>query len=115
MKIGILCNIAAIIGGYLNAYLLIRWKFLLKGRYFFLRSIGSSFISDFVQIIVSSFIVFYNFVSFNDFIKTVLITYLFHIILMTLYSIPNSFIVRLLKIKLHLRETTYNPFAENKI
>lgn len=112
LTIGILCNLAAIIGGYLNGYLITRWKFLLKGRHFFLRSIGSSFISDFIQIAISVFITLYSFLSFQDFIKTIIVTYLFHVILMTLYSLPNSLIVSMLKVKIGIKEFNFNPFLK---
>ena len=37
---------AIIIGGFINTYLISKWKILIKGRYFWLRSIGASTIGE---------------------------------------------------------------------
>lgn len=46
LRINISGFIAYIIANLVNSYLLSRWKVLLKGRYFWLRSLGSSTISE---------------------------------------------------------------------
>ena len=44
----------------LNIYLITKWKVLLKGRYFWLRSIRSSGISEFIYSTITGFIIFYG-------------------------------------------------------
>ncbi len=48
--IGTLGDVGVVVGFLLNSYLLVKWKILLKGKYFWLRSIGSSAIAEFIQL-----------------------------------------------------------------
>ncbi len=52
--------IASIISGFINIRLITWWKFLTQGKYFWLRSIGASGISEFLYSILATFIIQYG-------------------------------------------------------
>lgn len=53
--IGTLGDIGVVVGFLFNSYLLIKWKILLKSRYFWMRSIGSSAVAEFIQLLFGLF------------------------------------------------------------
>jgi len=52
--------IAFIISGFINIKLITRWKFLTRGKYFWLRSIGASGASEFLYSVFATFIIQYG-------------------------------------------------------
>lgn len=53
IRINISGLIAYIISGYINIYLLIKWKSILKGRYFWIRSFFASTISELLYTVIA--------------------------------------------------------------
>lgn len=58
--------IAIAIGSFFNIYLLSKWKMLIKGKYFWLRSLGSSAIGESFYTIFVVSLVNVGLVNFND-------------------------------------------------
>lgn len=107
-------SIAAFVGIFLNSYLLSKWKILVKGKYFWLRSLGSSVIGEAIFILVWGFLGFSNKFSFPVLFELMAVSYLYKIICNIVFIIPSSLIVVLLKNAEHLDQYSYgvnfNPF-----
>ena len=52
-RVAIVSSITILIGQLINAYLISKWKILMRGRYFWLRSLSSSIIGDSVTVTLS--------------------------------------------------------------
>ena len=59
-RVSIAVLVAFILSGFINIKLISRWKFLTNGRYFWLRSIGASGVSETLFTILSTFIIQYG-------------------------------------------------------
>src|SRR3989339_601216 len=51
---------AILVGQFINIYLISKWKILLKGKYFWLRSVGSSVIGDAITVATSITLIFWG-------------------------------------------------------
>lgn len=58
LRVAIVSAVALLVGQFINAYLISKWKILTKGKYFWLRSLGSSCIGDTVSVITAIILIF---------------------------------------------------------
>jgi uncharacterized PurR-regulated membrane protein YhhQ (DUF165 family) len=104
--------------GFLNIYLISKWKVLKQGKYFWARSLVSSSICGFVNIFfLATFIpVFLDKVSFSLHLN--LVVYLVVIFYTLLFLFPGQLVVNYLKRKKGVDhydyKTSYNPFNFKK-
>jgi uncharacterized integral membrane protein (TIGR00697 family) len=91
--------VAILAGAFLNAFAVSRWKILLKGRYFWLRSLGASAVGEFVFTFIAYFAEFFGKVPTTGVIKLMLISYGMKLILNPILVIPASFVAFLLKLQ----------------
>ena len=78
--------LAVLISGYINIYFISRWKRLLYGKYFWLRSIGASWISEGVYSAVAVYFILYQVAPFHAILIAIFWSYLSKIILTLLLS-----------------------------
>lgn len=107
--------IAYIISGTLNIYLLIQWKFLLKGKYFWLRSFFASTIGELIYTVLAVIMIQYHKLNWDE-MKSIIITSYSIKIFCTLFSTyPANLIVNFLKINeiTPYVEDTINPFNKS--
>lgn len=105
---------AIILGQFTNIYLVSKWKIFLKGKYFWLRSIASSFIGDTLTVTLSIVLIFVGRIPGHDFALTLPP----EIIIMILFSIIGAFPASLLAAFLKKAEgldiydngVNFNPF-----
>lgn len=113
--------IISVIAYRINAYLLIKWKILLKGKYFWLRSINSSLISDivFLSLILPMWTIAGPATSVKEAIHLTAISLVFRIIFYVILAVPSNFIVNILKMveKISACDTqvNFNPFKKQNI
>lgn len=88
---------AYVIANLINAYILTRWKKLLMGKYFWLRSFGSSAFSAGIYSLIAIILMEINLVSFNYVIKIVLLSYFIKIIWIIILAYPCNILVYFLK------------------
>ena len=109
---GILGNV---ISDFLNIYLISKWKVIMKGRYFWLRSILSTSISEFVLVIVTGFAAFYGPLNLTKFLQLATSAYILEIAYAFIFVWPGwaiiFFIKKREKIDVYDYETKYNPFV----
>ena len=89
-------SISFIISDYVNAYAIKKWRILFQGKYFWLRSIGSSAIGETLFGIFASTLMYSN-MPFIDIIKIIASTWLIKISISIFAAYPATIIVELLK------------------
>jgi uncharacterized integral membrane protein (TIGR00697 family) len=107
--------IGMLLGSTVNAKLLSKWRILLKGKYFWARSLGASAIGDFIFIFVGTFLICLERFPFYIILKFSLTAYLIEIcaliILAPFASIVTSLIKLILRDKASSLQIEYNPFS----
>lgn len=68
--------LAIIFGGVVNAFILNKWKLALKGKFFILRSLGSTSIGEFVFTVCVYALGFYKIASFSGIFELIMTSYL---------------------------------------
>lgn len=104
------------VGGIINAYVLARWKIIAKGRYFWLRSIGSSAIGEFVNSLVAFPLGFLGHLSFANILNMMIVSYVVKMIYAAIAAYPGQLVVNYIKvvkgIDYQASSVKFNPFAK---
>lgn len=94
-------NLAAFIivpiSSLLNAKILTKWKFMTKGKYFLLRSLGSSAIAEGVQTVLGCLLLFSGVMPITDILFLILWMYIVQISCGVIVAIPGAYVVNLIK------------------
>lgn len=118
VKEHIWATITMIIAWRLNTYLLLKWKVLLRGKYFWMRSVGSSVIGMtlFTFMMSPTWILYGPATNFSEAIHLCIGMCIVRTIFTAIYAMPGSIIIRILKIVEHIDEREYqiefNPFKK---
>ncbi len=101
------------IGLSINAKLITKWKVLVKGRYFWLRSLGSSAIGQLFFSIITVSYDMYGIQSFETIVAIIVPSYFLKLLFTCIAITPASFIVAFLKVyeKTPNHEINFNPFT----
>jgi len=97
VRINISGFLAYIIANLVNSYILSWWKVLLKGRYFWLRSIGASLFAEALYSLVAILMMEMGFISNNSIFKVVVISFSIKIFYNILLAFPANILVNFLK------------------
>jgi uncharacterized integral membrane protein (TIGR00697 family) len=89
--------LAFVIGGYINTYLLTRWKFLLKGKFFVLRSLGASTLSELFFTAMAVTIIQFGYLSSKQIVHIILVSYALKVIYTLVLTGPAGFVCGLIK------------------
>lgn len=107
--------IGVLSGQFINMYILSKWKIMAKGRYFWLRSIGSSVIGEFLLLLIACFGAFSGDISTKSIFKMIGSAYLLKITYALVLSAPAQFIATRLKracgVDVYDYNTDFNPFS----
>ena len=107
-------TLALYVSSYINIYLVSKWKILTSGRYFWLRSIGSSTIGELIFNIILFFGTFYNVYPLSKIIMMIVVAYVFKTIITIVLSYPASRLAVFLKkhdgVDVYDRNVNYTPF-----
>lgn len=108
---------ATIISWRINIYLLLKWKFLLAGKYFFLRTIGASLIGTILFIIFAApvTIILKNVHNLHELISLVCWSFLSRMTLIILISYPGQIIVNIIRAVEHIEVFAKNTKFHNDI
>lgn len=96
-RVAIASFIAIFFGALLNASLLTKWKILLNGKYFWLRSLAASAIGEAIFTIAAYLIEFLGVVPFATLIELMTISFITKIIVGLIFVFPSSLIAALLQ------------------
>lgn len=97
LRINISGFAAFITANLLNSYILTRWKILLKGKYFWLRSLGSSVFSEALYSFLAIVLMQINSIPFQEIIKVVGLSFSIKAIYSIIFSLPTNWLVNYLK------------------
>ncbi len=97
VRINISGFVAYIVANLTNSYLLSRWKVLLKGRYFWLRSLGSSTISEALYSFIAILMMELASIPFKKIIDVVIISFSIKVAYTVIFAGPVSILVAYLK------------------
>lgn len=107
--LGVLCGIFA------NIYAISKLKILTKGKFFWLRSIGSSTIGEAVLVIIAMPILFLGKTSTGDLLSLMVFSYLYKIVFSIAAAYPATIIVRALtkseRVDAYDYNVDFNPFS----
>lgn len=89
--------VAITLGSLLNVYLISKWKVLVKGKHFWLRSLGSSAIGETIYTLLVVSLVNVGMVNFSEFLQILIVSYSYKFIFDLAAVGPASFAARMLK------------------
>ena len=102
------------IAGFINIYCMSKWKILMQGKYFWMRSILSTCISEFILILITILIAFLPFIKLDMTIKVFIDAYFLEIIYAFIFAFPANLLVNFLRKKEGIDAydygVSYNPF-----
>lgn len=105
---------AIMCGAFLNSFYLSKWKVLLNGRFFWLRSLGASIIGEAVFTFVAFSMEFFGVVSFKIAFELMAISFAAKLIINPLLVIPSSLLAAYIKKKEGFEvfdyDIEFNPF-----
>jgi uncharacterized integral membrane protein (TIGR00697 family) len=114
LRLTIMGVVGVLAGQFINMYILSKWKILVKGRYFWLRSIGSSLAGELVLSLIVCYGTFFGSIPTANIFKMVIFGYLIKAIYAILLSVPAQLISTALKrkcsIDIYDYNTNFNPF-----
>jgi len=114
MRIFIGNFIAMVSATFLNIYFLVKWKILMQGKYFWLRSLGSSIIGEFIFTFTCVLIAFIGVIPVSKIPQLIITSFLFKTIFNPLAVIPATILMIYLKkkekIKAYEYSMNFNPF-----
>lgn len=107
-------SIGLLMGSFINIYLISKWRVMTNGKYFWLRSIGSSTIGEAITLIVSVLIALSGRLDFLSLANIIFYAYLYKIIFAILVSPVGNTVAYFLAhkegIDLYDRNVDFNPF-----
>jgi len=89
--------LAMFLSDWLNVYLVSKWKILLKGRYFWMRSVGANAISEFAFSSICSVITYYGVVDVGMYFKLLIDVWVFKMVYIAIIGYAMLYLVALLK------------------
>lgn len=114
MRINISGFFAYISANLVNSYILSRWKVLLKGRYFWLRSLGSSTISEVLYSFIAILMMEFASISLKSILQVAVISFsikvLYSIVLVGPVSILVNYLKKLTGIDVYDFPQQFTPF-----
>lgn len=84
---------AYFIAMFFNSYILSRWKILLKGKYFWLRSLGSSSIAEALYSCIAILLMEIKAIPLHDVFHIMMISFLIKLSYSLIFSFPANFII----------------------
>lgn len=110
-------TIGMFIGDFCNIYIISKWKILLRGKWFWLRSLGSTSIGEGVFTIVALYSIFGELSAQHMALKLVFDAYILKLIYGCFLTIPATILVTILKkienTNIYENGIGFNPFIKN--
>lgn len=107
--------LAVISGAFINAYAISKWKVLLHGKYFWLRSLGSSVVGELVFTVVAYLVEFVGSTTPMMIFQLMALSFLGKLIFTPIFIIPSMYAAAFLKkverIDTYDTNINYNPFS----
>jgi queuosine precursor transporter len=105
---------AVLLGQFINIYIISKWKVIVQGRYFWLRSVGSSFIGNAITIILALLFIYLGRMPFQQLLNIIIFEVVADIIYCAIAAVPATIVVGILKAKekidVYDSHINFNPF-----
>lgn len=88
---------AFIISNLINISIITKWKILLQGRYFWMRSLGASTIAEALYSAIAILMMEINHIALADIWRVIIISYLIKVIYSIIFAFPGNLIVNYIK------------------
>lgn len=96
----LLANVSAmIISFYLNVNLLNKWKILLRGKHYYLRSLGATAVGEASYTIISNIIAYFGVLHWNEITNIIISDYLLKMVYSLIIAYPAALFVSYIKMK----------------
>ena len=109
--------IAIVCGAFVNAYTVSKWKIMLNGKLFWLRSLGASIIGEAVFTILAFSVEFLGLVPFHTVMQLMAMSFLTKLLVSPILVIPSSIVAAIIKkiegIEVYDRDLEFNPLKIN--
>lgn len=106
--------IAYFIAGFINIYFISKWKILLRGRYFWLRSLGATVISAFIFTLLAVFLIQYGALPLRKILIIISVSYSLKIVYAIILAFPANLFASAIKkaegVDIYDHGINYNPF-----
>lgn len=116
LKVSIILFGAVTCGGFINSYLVAKWKILLSGKYFWLRCLGASWIGQLIFSVVTITFNFYDKLTTSEILGYLYTAYIGKMFIMIILIFPVVILVTILKKIEKIGEIDsqikFNPFSE---
>lgn len=103
-----------ILGAFLNSYCISKWKILVQGRYFWMRSLGSSVIGEFVFTVVTMSTTIFGHVPLLHILQMIGVSFLIKLIITSALLLPSVLVTMFLKsaenVDVYDYDVNFNPF-----
>jgi len=109
LRIDISGFVAFVVSSTVNISIITKWKILMRGRFFWLRSIGSSTVAEAVYSAIAILMIGFGTLSFSSMLPVIEITCLIKIIYSLILAYPGAIFVNYLKDRLHIDVYETNP------
>lgn len=113
-RVAIASSFAIMAGAFVNAYIITKWKVILCGRYFWLRSLGATTLGELIFTCVAFIWEFIGVVSFPEIIQLILASYCLKLLVNPIFLMPAMTLSNFLKksegIDIYDTHTNFNPF-----
>lgn len=109
-------TVGILVGSFVNVYFILKWKFKFQGRFFWLRSVGSSTIGELLFTVITVFIVFIGTMPFYRVVQLAYTSYIFKLLISPIDSGIAALLVLFLKNREKFsksdsnNEVNFNPF-----
>lgn len=119
LKIAIILIIAVVPGGFINTFLVSKWKVMVQGKLFFIRCIGASWVGQLVFTLVTVLLNFYDKLPAKKIIIYMCISYPEKMLITTILAFPALYVVSILKeiegINNLDSQIKFNPFSNKTL
>lgn len=113
-RVAVVSVVTILIGQIINIYCMSKWKILTRGRYFWMRSVGSSIIGDTITIILSIILIFSGRVSMHHILLNIAPELIIMLIFSAIGAIPAAFLAKVIARKEGIEHydvnVNFNPF-----
>lgn len=105
---------ALIVSFYLNIFLLNKWRRLLKGKHYYMRSLGATAVGEITYTVITNIITYYGVLSWQNTINVIISDYCFKLIYSAIIAYPAALLVVYVKTKykLDIKQINFNPFTK---
>ncbi len=118
LKFTLVGCLAIVLGAQVNMYAITKWKLLLNGRYFWLRSIGATALGELVNSLVAFPLGFFGDFPFHNIMEVMFFSYILKMIYAVLLVYPASLVVTYYKAKgINANDVdfSFNPFVKQLV